>query len=64
MSDPRKPSLALLVKLGSIARHADEGISAKGHSFDIDVLRTLLNDSEVTAWIEAMDAFALLPVKR
>lgn len=63
-SDPLKPSVALLVKLGSIAVHVEEMMSPKGHHFDRAALRTLLDDQEVIEWRKAMDKMAMLPVKR
>jgi len=64
MSDPLKPSVALLVKLGSIAVHVEEMMSPKGHQFDRVALQTLLNDAEVVEWRKAMDKMAMLPVMR
>lgn len=58
------PRLSLLVKLGSIAVHADEMLSPQGHQFDKIAIRSLLEDSEVKEWIKQMDASALLPRKR
>jgi hypothetical protein len=55
---------SLLVKLGSIMVHAEELIGPGGHAFDLSVLKGLLEDPEVLAWREQMDALALLPVKR
>jgi hypothetical protein len=60
--DPLKPSVQLLVKLGSIAVHADEMLSPGGHEYDKIELQTRLADPEVQAWIKEMGAF--LPVKR
>lgn len=60
--DPLKPSHSLLCKLGSIAVHAEEAISPKGHSLDVSVLRSLLADPEVKQWIKDMGVY--LPVKR
>ena len=68
--DPLKPSATLLIKLGSIAVHADEmntyGFNPTEHAFNFDrgSLITLFNDPEVTAWISAMTKMAFLPVKR
>lgn len=56
------PSLALLMKLGSIAVHADEMLSTDGHEFDRVALKSLLTDPEVVAWIKKMGE--LLPRKR
>lgn len=65
MSNPAKnPHTSLLVKLGSIAVHAEEAISEKGHHFDISALKSLLNDHEVKQWLSEMDALALIPKKR
>jgi hypothetical protein len=59
-----KPSVTLLVKLGSIAVHADEMLSADGHDFDRIALQGLIADPEVVAWIKQMDAAAMVPKKR
>jgi hypothetical protein len=61
-SDPLRPSASLLCKLGSIALHAEELFSPRGHHFDKTALEVLLNDYEVREWITAMGA--LLPKKR
>lgn len=61
---PSLPSMRLLVKLGSIAVHADEMLGPKGHEVDKAALCSLLNDEEVQAWLKAMNQLALLPVKR
>ena len=62
MSDPLKPSLTLLSKLGSIIIHAEELVSPQGHRFDKVALDQLLTDLEVRTWIKQMGVF--LPVKR
>lgn len=54
--------LTLAMKLGSIAVHADELLSPTGHEFDHVVLKGLLQDPEIVAWIKSMGP--LLPVKR
>lgn len=56
------PKLSLLVKLGSIAVHAEEMISPTGHHFDRAALQTLLDDAEVKQWIKDMGVY--MPVKR
>ncbi len=61
---PLKPSATLLCKLGSIVAHVDEMLSTKGHHFDLEVLKHLLQDGEVKEWIKQMDALALIPEKR
>ena len=62
MNEPTKPSLVLLVKLGSIVVHADETLSSDGRAIDRNVTIGLINDPEVQEWIEQMGA--LLPHKR
>ena len=64
MTDPLKPELALLVKLGSIAIHLDEMLSDKMHEYDQITLQGLLQDKEVIDWLEEMDRLALIPKKR
>jgi hypothetical protein len=64
MTDPMKPSAALLAKLGSIARHCDEALSVTGHEFDVGAIRSLLCDPEVVQWLDAMDKLAMIPRKR
>lgn len=64
MSDPLKPSLSLLSKIGSIVVHTDELQSTGGQPHDAAAIRSLLMDPEVTEWREQMTALALLPVKR
>ena len=64
MNDPLKPSVSLLVKLGSIAIHVEEMLSPSGHFVDKSALDTLLRDSEVIEWRKSMDDMALLPLKR
>jgi hypothetical protein len=64
VTDPLKPSVTLLTKLGSALVHAAEATEPGGHPFDIDALRGLLADDEIVDWIAAMDGLALLPKKR
>lgn len=58
------PGTTLLMKLGSIVVHAEEAISLKGHTWDVEAIKPLLADPEVKAWLEEMDGLAMLPVKR
>ena len=58
-----EPSKTLLIKLGSIAVHSDEMITA-GHEFDVETIKSLLNDVEISESIREMDKLALLPKKR
>jgi hypothetical protein len=64
MSDPIKPSVALLSKLGSIVVHLDEALSTDGHYFDKVSLEQLQQDAEVKEWVKQMDGMALIPKKR
>lgn len=62
--DAFRPSVSVLVKLGSIAVHVDEMLSPDGHSFDRTALEQLLIDPDVKAWLESMDKLAMIPKKR
>ena len=65
MSDPLKPDLGLLCKLGSIAVHVEEAtLYAGGHAVDIAALESLISDQEVVDWLVEMDKLALIPKKR
>lgn len=64
MSDPLKPDLTLLTKLGSIAVHVEEMMSSDGHDFDRIALKVLLDDNDVNEWLTEMGAMALLPLRR
>lgn len=59
-----KTPLVTLIKLGSIAVHADEMLSTDGHEFDRVALGQLLRDPEVLEWLKAMDKAAMIPKKR
>ena len=63
-SDPLNPSVALLIKLGSIIVHQEELLSPGGHTFDQHALDTVRNDPEVVEWLDTMTKMAFLPVKR
>ncbi len=58
------PPASLLLKLASIAVHADEMLSANGHEFDRTALDSVLRDPEVTAWLKKMVKEGMAPVKR
>lgn len=63
--NPLEPSVSLLCKLGSIARHLEEATTpGRYHPFDELAMKDLIEDADVEAWMTAMDAKALLPVKR
>jgi hypothetical protein len=69
MSDPFKPSGTLLVKLGSIAVHADELTdktpnALRGHAHDAATIKSLMSDPEIVQWMSEMQKLAFLPVKR
>jgi hypothetical protein len=64
MTDPFKPSVGLLAKIGSIAQHIDEASGENGHAFDWEAIRSLLADREVTVWMDQMYKHGLLPVAR
>jgi hypothetical protein len=61
---PLEPAATLLVKLGSIAVHAEEMIEPRGHPLDLEALRALLADPEVIEWRLGMDKMAFLSVMR
>lgn len=63
-TEPLSPSPALLCKLGSIVVHVEEFLSPEGHDFDRQAIAALLADPEVKAWLSAMNALAMLPLKR
>lgn len=64
MSGVTAPSPSLVIKLGSIARHAEELLSIHGHDLDRESIVALLNDPEVIDWMKQADRLALLPVLR
>lgn len=64
MIDPLQPSATTLVKLGSAIIHADEFLSDDGHPYDRVAFEELLRDPDVVEWVAAMNAMAMLPVKR
>lgn len=59
-----KPSIMLLSKLGSAIFHAEEAIGENAHAFDVDSFIRLIEDKEVTSWLEEMGKAGLLPEKR
>jgi hypothetical protein len=54
--------LTLVVKLASVAVHAQEMLSPDGHEFDGVALERVANDPEVAAWLKTLGPLA--PVKR
>ena len=61
---PLQPTARVLTKLGSIAVHAQEFFSPRGHAFDKLALEALLVDPEIEEWLAEMQRLALLPVRR
>lgn len=55
-------TLPLMVKLGSIAVHAEEYLSDDGALVDREALLAVLNDPEVQDWLREMGP--LVPVRR
>lgn len=64
MSKFTELSLPLVVKLASIAVHADELTSPGGHDFDNKTIRSLLTDPDVAAFMADLDKAGFLPKKR
>jgi hypothetical protein len=64
MTNSLRPSLNVLVKLGSIAVHAKEMTSPDGHAFDKIALDTLLKDPDIVTWLAEMDQNSFLPKMR
>lgn len=62
--DPLKPSLDVLVKLGSVIIHAEEAVSPEGRPVDIQEFQQLLKEPEVAGWLKAMADMAFLPRMR
>jgi hypothetical protein len=64
VSDPLKPAVSVLCRLGSIAVHVDEMLSDDGHAFDCAAIKQILADNDLRQWLSEMDKMALLPKKR
>lgn len=64
MSDPLKPSMALLCKLSSALVHAAEFCSADSDNFDLVALAAALDDAEVREWVERMIDLGLAALPR
>lgn len=62
ITDPTKPALSLLVKLGSIAVHVSELHGPDGRHIDRMLVDQFLNDIEIKIWIKQMGV--MLPLKR
>lgn len=61
---PLQAPTTVMVKLGSIAVHAEEMLGSSGHPLDRVALEQLLKDEEVVKWLKAMQKLALVPLKR
>lgn len=59
-----RPSVTLLIKLGSIITHLEEFMSDDGHPLDKQAADVLLQDPEVVEWMRGMSKAAFLPLKR
>lgn len=59
-----EPLIPLLIKLMSLAVHAEEYIEGGHEALDAFAIQGLLNDPEIVELRTKMDAMALLPVKR
>jgi hypothetical protein len=55
---------SLTIKLASIAVHAEEFFSPRGHPMDQEAIRGLLADSEVRSFLDDKKNAVLLPLKR
>ena len=60
VSVPDTP-LTVLVKLGSIARHAEEFLSSGGAPEDAAAIKALLADPEIREWMAQADAMNDIP---
>ncbi len=58
------PSASVLIKLGSLAIHVEEGMGPRGHPYDVVAIQGILADPELQEWLKEMDSMALLPLKR
>jgi hypothetical protein len=56
--------VSVVVKLGSILVHIDEGLTAEGHPFDFETIRSLLADRDIQALLKFLDRDGLLPLRR
>lgn len=64
MTDPLRPSMILLAKLGSIIVHYEELSSPNGNEIDKMALRMLSGNADIIEWMRAMRELALIPEKR
>jgi hypothetical protein len=70
VSDPLKPSVGVLIKLGSAVVHIEEmksyrfAPSEHAYAFDLAALSQTLDDPEVKEWLAQMSKLGFMPVKR
>lgn len=62
--DPLKPSVKVLVKLGSAIVHAKEALSEDARLIDKREFEQVLEEPDVAEWMGDMNTMALLPVMR
>jgi len=62
--NPLKPSLALLVKIGSAVVHADEFMGPTGHPLDKTAFDDLMRNAELQTWLSDLTEKGYLPVRR
>lgn len=58
------PSLSVLIKLASLAVHADEMLAPGGHDLDREAIRGLLADTELRTYLAHPALRVYLPLKR
>lgn len=59
-----KPTEAVAIRMASALIHADEFMSPHGHEFDLEAFRRVFDDPDVSAYLQELDALALLPLRR
>ncbi len=64
MGGELKPSIGMLIKLGSLIVHYQEAYSPKGHEYDKVIIAQLEADPDVITWLASMTKAGFLPVKR
>ncbi len=63
MREPDDIDLPTRVKLASLVVHCEEMLSPRGHTFDREAVRTIVQDGGVRRWLASFDP-VLLPVRR
>jgi hypothetical protein len=62
--DPLKPSIQILIALGSLVVHYEEWTSPNGHAMDKNTIDSIRNQPDVKEWFEQMRKLTFLPLKR